>query len=227
VSPDVEAPLIADLRLPPPQRRTSRATVAMVSACLVLAVAIPVGWWTWSGHNAAQLVVSWEPTCTGTEVSTYDASEAQLERDELQGQYVIDARPGFSCTVMITVHNGSRRTAHLTSVQAAFLGPKGGAEVMGGTTDDLPALSSQPTDDVDGRYPLARDLRAGATTTIELAVQWREKGCNSGDYLWAGPWPIIAFDMLGRSYHVAPPQYLVLHTHDGDHVHHGGQRATC
>jgi hypothetical protein len=58
-------------------------------------------------------------------------------------------------------------------------------------------------------------------------VTWRESGCNSGDYLWSRPWPDLELTVLGRSYVVTSGQALLLHTHDGDHIRHRGQRATC
>jgi hypothetical protein len=135
---------------PRPKRRPARGYLAVIVTGVVLVLAAG-GWWVWSGASAERIEVSWKPTCTGTEVSRYKERSVSAPSDELAGEYVIDARPGFQCTISLTVHNSSGSSAHLTSIEAPFLGPDGGAEVMGAPVTTCPPL--RPTISMDSTRP--------------------------------------------------------------------------
>jgi hypothetical protein len=209
-----------------PGRRPSGRLVLVFAVVLVI-VGLGAGWWLWSAAAAAKVDVSWTPTCTGTQVSRYESDSTGFDSlQDLDGQYVIDMQPGFSCIIHVTVHNDSGRRVELKPIDAALIGPHGGAEIVGGNAPGSATFRSSGNG-IDASYPLREKLPAGESTTVDLLVTWRESGCNSGDYLWSRPWPDLELTVLGRSHVVTSGQALLLHTHDGDHIRHRGQRATC
>ena len=150
-------------------------------------------------------------------MSRYNEQAPSGPDEQLLGEYVIDSRPGFRCDISLTIHNSSRWSAHLTSITAPWAGPDGGAEFVAVTDGDHAALKPLDDGEIDATFPLDQKLAAGESVTLVMEIAWRESGCNSGDYLWSGDWPTLHFDLLDRDHARSADQYLVIHTHDGDH----------
>lgn len=181
---------------------------------LVLVLVLAAGGWVLSsGLSAGRVHTAWVPTCQGTDVYRYTDS-GQTDQD-LVGEWVIDSRPGFTCTVSITVTNNSPLTAHLTSIDGSFLGPRGGAEFMGATSSDLPVLEPGSSA-VDASYPIDQQLAGGDSVTIDLVITWREKGCNSAGLMTVRDWPGVRLDVLGMGHDVTADQAFIFQTHDDD-----------
>ncbi|MXG91791.1 hypothetical protein [Nocardioides flavescens] len=195
---------------------TTRRTRAAAVGVVVLALLLGCAWWVEAGRSAAQVAVTWTPTCTGTELTRLPRSLVDPD-DPRAGDLAIDVRPGFACSVRLRITNTSRWTAHLEAVRVPFAGRSGGGEMRAEPSPAPPALQPSPFDDIDATLPVVRELAPGESTTVEFRIGWREDGCNAGGAMWVDQWPAVELRILARDLEARSPQRLVLRTHDGDH----------
>jgi hypothetical protein len=97
------------------------------------------------------------------------------------------------------------------------MGTDGGAEVRGRSSPDASirdvnasAGGQSRFGDVDAVWDVNGTIPARSSHTVDLAIGWRESGCNSAGHLHIDRWPTIVFETLGRTYRYSPPQGLVL-----------------
>jgi hypothetical protein len=195
-------------------RRPSRLVAVVAAAALLLAA---VAWWVLAGRSAGGVLVSWTPTCSGTEAGFAPPASPGTD-DPLAGAYVVDVRPGFACEMRVEITNTSRWTAHLSAIEAPLMGPLGGGEIRAEPDPAPPALRPNGLEEVDATFPLDRDVAPGDSTTVTVRISWREAGCNGAGSLEIHGWPSVEFRLMARDHEARSTQRLGFRTHDGDHV---------
>lgn len=190
---------------PHPLRRRHVVSLVLIVAVVLLATVFS-GWLLWAARSADQVTTGWTLDCPGTKVGSY------------RGHPAIHSRPGWRCTVQLRVDNRSGRSVRVTEVLTPMLGSGGGAEVQGFSTTDAEIRDVDPRfPDVDAVYDVDRTIPAGRFRTVELAIGWRESGCNSAGHFWITRWPTVIVEVLGRSHQVSANQRLVLRMFDDPH----------
>jgi hypothetical protein len=187
---------------PGPQRRRRTPWVIAVVVAVVLTLAIWIAWTVTVGRTADLVDADWSLDCSGTTVGTYQQEPA------------IRSRPGWRCDVALTVYNDSDRAVRVRRMVSPLLGSAGGAEIQGFATDDAEFSDG---DDADGVWTVDVEIPAHGSRTINLAIGWRQEGCNAGGHLWIGHWPTIELETLHRTFEYTPDRRLVLRTFDEPH----------
>lgn len=203
--------------------RPRRRMFLVVALVLLLVSAGAVGFWTWdrwSQRTAADVHAAWGPVCEkGTRIGRHE------------GQPAIHAKPGWRCTIRLTIDNHSGRDVRITSIEGAFMGTGGGAEVQGfstadGRIHDVDRETGRASGhgDIDAAWDVDIALRPGESRTVKLAIGWREQGCNalpgvanSAGHWSLEAWPKVTVEVLGRTHRFSPEQDLVLRTFDDAH----------
>lgn len=194
-------------------RRPRRRTLLLVALALSLVWAGAVGLWAWdrwSRQAASGVHAAWSPVCEdGTRLSHHE------------GRPAIDARPGWRCTIQLTIGNHGGRDVRITSIEGPFMGTGGGAEVQGFSTDDAnigdidrETGRASGFGDVDAVWDVSFTLPSGGSRTVELAIGWREEGCSSAGHWSLSSWPTVVIEAMGRTHRVSAEQDLVLRTFD-------------
>lgn len=178
--------------------------VVIVVASLLTALG---GWATWAAlasSAAGQVEAGWTVDCSHTKIGSY------------QGQPAVHSRPGWKCDIELTITNSGSRSVEVRSVEAALLGPGGGAEIRALPTDGAELAPAGPNG-LDAMWNVDLTVPGGESRVITLEVGWRREGCNSGGHLSLENWPVVEFEALGRTYRHSPDQQFILRTFDDPH----------
>lgn len=191
--------------------RRRRLQIAVVSVlALLIGAALPT-WIIGSARIASGVGVSWEPRC------------ADVAFTDRAGRLLLAARRGWRCRIEVTITNSSSRGITVTGLESPILGTRGGGEIMAIPTDGAPvvdfdmATHATVSSGVDARWPVELTVPAGSSRSVEVAVGWRQAGCNSAGRLWLDNWPSVAFTALGRTHRAGSDRHLVLRTYDDAH----------
>lgn len=179
---------------------TLRSWIIALAALVVTVGAVVGGWVLWSARVADDVSVAWSPdspACEGTEV-----------RRAASRRPVIDAEEGMRCVVTVRVTNDSGSTVHLVHAVAPMVGPRTGAVV---TAENAETVDGDWAYDIDALLPLDRDLAAGESTTFEVVLVLRPRGCNAGVTMWSKNWPTVTIDVLRRSHDLRGDKHFAFH----------------
>ncbi|MEP9384595.1 hypothetical protein [Nocardioides sp. KR10-350] len=194
-------------------RRPWVITVAAFVVVAVLAAAGVTSWILMARHAAEQVSTRWRlVNCT---------------KDALDNSYfghpVIRSRPGWRCGLVVTVRNRSGHDIHTLGVVGGFMGTIGGAEIKGLSTqaakihDGVVGGTNFPGGEVDATWAVEMTVPAHSSRHVDLAIAWRQSGCNGAGRTTFPGWPIVVFKVLGRTHHISAKQALVLKTFDDPH----------
>lgn len=181
----------------------------MIAAIIVAGVLSLVGaGWTLVAHRAAsQLSVDWLPNCADPSTVTGSSDRP-----------VLHLRQGWRCTLELSIANDSGRAVHVRHIMAPFIGPGGGAEIVGHSTLQAVLANADSVHDIDAMYDLDLTVPAHGVRTVNLSVEWRETGCNEGGLWSVDHWPTVEFSVLHRTFRRSAEQPLVLRLHDDPHT---------
>ena len=163
----------------------SRASYAVLALLLAASLALTV-WVVGARHELRQVDVSWAgaPACQGAAVQPY--------RDG----WVIGARPGMHCRIILEVTNRSGRAVHLDSVVAPMLGSEAGGTAVARTRDD-----TNP-DGLDAELDVDRVLADGRTVKVSLEIGFRAGACggdDAGGLVSMAHWPEVGVSLWQRT----------------------------
>jgi hypothetical protein len=186
----------SDQEADPPPRGLRRSTLVVVAAIAAVIVSV-TAWWMWTSHVTGSIAVRWadEPTCTGT----------SLRPDG----HTIEARPGMSCTITVTVRNDGPVAVHLDNALLPFFGPDGGAVVRAGSIDGVrpEGIGSE----IDATMALDHKLASGESWTFRTRAVFRDDGCTAAGTMTIDGWPTVRAEYLGRSVDVSADRRFTLH----------------
>lgn len=190
-----------------------------------LVVTIPLllvpAWVTWrniAGAAAEKFQVQWSPYCSPGVLTEVDGAS---EMDPPVS--AIRSKAGWQCEIELDIWNGSDRTVHVSRIEASHLGSGGRSEIVGFSTADATIRDAGPPEHqgeighVDAAYDVDLELSAQEHATVRLKVGWRADGCNSAGRFTLTGWPVVVFEILGRTFDHRPDQDLILLTYDDSH----------
>lgn len=189
-----------DVEAAPTRRRGRRWALVLGGT----AAALVAGWFAAGTWTAQHVELTWAPTCEDQPDAAGTAAAP------------VEARREFRCDLRLAIENRSFRSVHVSAVDAAFMGPSGGAEVRG-LSSEAAELGPQPDSDVDGRWELDLTVPAHSVRQVVLPIGWREEGCDPGGELTLYDWPTVVLDAWGRSLEVPSRQDLNVRTFDDPH----------
>jgi hypothetical protein len=145
----------------------------------VLLVGAGLTWNRVAAHRADQVSVMWTgmPECTGARV---DLAKDNWSEDRWSGP-LIRAKRRMRCVITVEVHNDSGGTVQLEGARLPLMGPGGGAVLKVDMRTD-PELWEVPSrfDNIDLIRRLDVTLQPGETTTFDLPLVFRDRGCSGG-----------------------------------------------
>ncbi|HEX7740509.1 MAG TPA: hypothetical protein VF426_12765 [Marmoricola sp.] len=168
---------------------------------VLVAAAVGFGLWHHAGNaRVADVHTAWDLHCPRV-----------LTQDH-RGRIYVRSRPGWRCTVRLTVSNDSGHPVRVRDIPGDILGNEGGAEIRGYSTAQVRFAPKG-----EGSYRIETTIPAHATRAFRLGIGWRAKGCNSAGTLSMYDWPKLDITTTGRTFTVATHQTLRMRAYDDAH----------
>lgn len=189
-------------------RRRLVPLLVVIGALLV--PALKLGWHFAASRTADGISVAWEPSCP-------EMMDAESD------VWLFDARPGWSCRILVTVTNDSAFGVRMVAIESPRAVGNVAGEVLAipWSAADYPKagnaahLDPSSASDVQARWRTRVAIPAGESRTFAIVFGWRPAGCDLGQQLIVPGWPRITFDALWMTHHVGSDQELRIDTYDG------------
>ncbi len=167
--------------------------VVKLVAVLLLLVVLVAGWRFVAGQlrDATTVELAQAITCEGTQIRD---RRVGYPPERIQA---IDLRRGMRCTVPVVVTNTGWAAVTVNQVVLPYLGAHGGAAVKVEDFLGMPVPKGRIRSDVDGVFPVDRELGAGDTWRFDIVLRFRESGCSSdGGTMWGSGLPTLRLSSL-------------------------------
>lgn len=185
------------------ERRQLRRAWGVAGLVVLLVLGLVTAWYRITGHRAEQVAVMWTgvPECTGADVVS--PSEEPVPGEESWSGPLIEAERGMRCVITVEVSNRSGGSIHLDQALLPFMGPGAGPIVKVDTTAAESVWSTPSGDDLDALRLLDVTLAPGGTTTFDIPLVFRDRGCSGGPdgggSTWIEGFPTVTVTSLGRT----------------------------